>query len=151
MTPGGAGVQNLQQEAGSGLRLSMAISGLVLLVACANIANLLLAKGATRRAQTSISMALGASRSRLIRQMLVESLLLGCAGGLVGIAVAYAGARMILTLAFPGLAEPSARTPARLWPSSASLSPCRCSPDSSSESSPRGSLPTPIPPKLYVA
>jgi predicted permease len=79
----------------------MAISGLVLLVACANIANILLAKGATRRAQTSISMALGASRSRLIRQMLVESLLLGCAGGLVGIAVAYAGARAILALAFP--------------------------------------------------
>jgi len=101
LTPGGAGIQNLQQEAGSGLRLLMAISGLVLLVACANIANLLLAKGATRRAETSISMALGAARSRLIRQMLVESLLLGCAGGLIGIAVAYAGARMILTLAFP--------------------------------------------------
>ncbi|MGA2744568.1 MAG: ABC transporter permease [Candidatus Sulfotelmatobacter sp.] len=101
LAPGGAGVQNLQMETRSGLRLLMAISGLVLLVACANIANLLLAKGATRRAQTSISMALGASRSRLIRQMLVESLLLGCAGGLVGIAVAYAGARMILALAFP--------------------------------------------------
>ncbi len=101
LTPGGAGIQNLQQEAGSGLRLLMAISGLVLLVACANIANLLLAKGATRRTETSISMALGAARSRLIRQMLVESLLLGCAGGLVGVAVAYAGARMILTLAFP--------------------------------------------------
>ena len=79
----------------------MGISGLVLLVACANIANLLLAKGATRRAETSISMALGAARSRLIRQMLVESLLLGCAGGVVGIALAYAGARMILALAFP--------------------------------------------------
>jgi predicted permease len=101
ITPGGAGVQNLQQEAGSGLRLLMAISGLVLLVACANIANLLLAKGATRRAETSIRMALGAARSRLIRQMLVESVFLGCAGGILGIAVAYAGARMILTLAFP--------------------------------------------------
>ena len=101
LTPGGAGIQNLQQETGSGLRLLMAISGLVLLVACANIANLLLAKGATRRAQTSISIALGAARSRLIRQMLVESLLLGCAGGVVGIAVAYAGARTILSLAFP--------------------------------------------------
>jgi len=101
LTPGGAGIQNLQQEAGSGLHLLMAISALVLLVACANIANLLLAKGATRRSQTSISMALGAARSRLIRQMLVESLLLGCAGGVVGIAVAYAGARMILALAFP--------------------------------------------------
>jgi predicted permease len=101
LTPGGAGIQNLQQEAGSGLRLLLAISGLVLLVACANIANLLLAKGATRRAETSISMALGAARSRLIRQMLVESLLLGCSGGVVGVALAYAGARMILSLAFP--------------------------------------------------
>jgi predicted permease len=101
LTPGGAGVQNLQIETSSGLHLLMAISGLVLLVACANIANLLLAKSATRRAQTSISMALGASRSLLVRQMLVESLLLGCTGGLVGIAVAYAGARTILTLAFP--------------------------------------------------
>ena len=71
LTPGGAGVQNMQQQTGSGLHLLMGISGLVLLVACANIANLLLAKGATRRAETSISMALGASRSRLIRQMLV--------------------------------------------------------------------------------
>jgi predicted permease len=101
LTPGGAGILNLQQEAASGLHLLMAISGLVLLVACANIANILLAKGATRRAETSISMALGAARSRLIRQMLVESLLLGCAGGVIGIAMAYAGARMILTLAFP--------------------------------------------------
>jgi predicted permease len=101
ITPAGAGIQNMQQEAGNGLHLLMGISGLVLLVACANIANLLLAKGATRRAETSISMALGAARSRLIRQMLVESLLLGCAGGVVGIALAYAGARMILALAFP--------------------------------------------------
>jgi|HubBroStandDraft_6_1064221.scaffolds.fasta_scaffold16610_4 predicted permease len=101
LTPGGAGIQNLQQETGSGLHLLMSISGLVLLVACANIANLLLARGATRRAETSIRMALGAARARLIRQMLVESLLLGCAGGVVGIGVAYAGARTILALAFP--------------------------------------------------
>ena len=101
LTPGGAGVQNLQQATGSGLRLLMTISGLVLLVACANIANLLLAKGATRRAETSIRMALGVARSRLIKQMLAESVLLGCGGGVLGIAVAYAGARMILALAFP--------------------------------------------------
>jgi predicted permease len=100
LTPGGAGIENLQRETGSGLRLLMTISGLVLLVACANIANLLLAKGATRRAETSIRMALGAARSRLIRQLLVESVLLGCAGGVIGIAVAFGGARMILALAF---------------------------------------------------
>ncbi len=101
ITPGGAGIQNMQQETSKQLYLLMAISGLVLLVACANVANLLLARGATRKAETSIRMAMGASRRRLIRQMLTESLLLGCMGGLAGLAVAYAGTRMILSLAFP--------------------------------------------------
>lgn len=101
LTPGGAGIQNLQQETSSGLNLLMGISALVLLVACANVANLLLAKGMARRAATSIRMALGASRARLIRQMLIESVLLGCAGGVLGVAFAYGGARMILALAFP--------------------------------------------------
>ena len=57
ITPGGAGIQNLQQNTGKGLYLLMIISGLVLLVACANIANLLLARGTTRKAETSIRMA----------------------------------------------------------------------------------------------
>jgi len=101
VVPGGAGIQNLQQEAGDGLHLLTGISALVLLVACANIANLLLAKGTARRAETSIRTALGAARSVLIRQLLIESALLGITGGLIGIAIAYAGARMILNLAFP--------------------------------------------------
>jgi predicted permease len=101
ITPGGAGIQSLQQATGKQLYLLMAISGLVLLVACANVANLLLARGTTRRAETSIRMALGAARSRLIRQLLTESVLLGCIGGLAGLAVAYAGTRTILALAFP--------------------------------------------------
>jgi predicted permease len=101
VVPGGAGIQNLQQEAGDGLHLLTGISALVLLVACANIANLLLARGTARRAETSIRTALGAARSVLIRQLLIESALLGIAGGLIGIAIAYAGARMILNLAFP--------------------------------------------------
>ena len=101
IAPGGAGIQNLQQETGKGLYLLMAISGLVLLVACANIANLLLARGTTRKAEISIRIALGAARGRLIRQMLTESILLGCLGGLAGLALAYAGTRTILSLAFP--------------------------------------------------
>jgi predicted permease len=101
ITPGGGGIQNLQQDTSKQLYLLMAISGLVLLVACANVANLLLARGTTRRADTSIRMALGAARSRLIRQMLTESILLSCAGGIVGLGVAYAGTRTILALAFP--------------------------------------------------
>jgi len=101
LTSAGGGIQNLQQQTGDGLRLLVWISALVLLVACANIANLLLARGTARRAETSIRTALGAARSVLIRQMLTESVLLSVAGGIIGIAIAYLGARTILTLAFP--------------------------------------------------
>jgi len=101
ITAGGAGIQNMQQETGKGLYLLMTISALVLLVACANIANLLLARGTTRKAETSIRMALGAARSRLVRQMLTESVILACLGGAAGLAVAYAGTRTLLSLAFP--------------------------------------------------
>jgi predicted permease len=101
LTPGGGGVQDLQIRTGDGLRLLVWISALVLLVACANIANLLLARGTARGAETSIRTALGASRSALIRQLLVESVLLSVTGGIIGIAIAYLGARLILTLAFP--------------------------------------------------
>jgi predicted permease len=101
ITPGGAGIQNLQQETGKGLYLLMTISALVLLVACANVANLLLARGTMRKAETSIRMALGAARSRLVRQMLTDSVLLACLGGLAGLVVAYAGTRTILSMAFP--------------------------------------------------
>jgi len=101
ITAAGGGIQNLQQETSKGLYLLMTLSGLLLLIACANVANLLLARGATRRAETSIRMALGAARGSLIRQMLTESVLLACLGGLAGLAVAYAGTRTILALAFP--------------------------------------------------
>jgi macrolide transport system ATP-binding/permease protein len=101
LTPGGLGIANLQERYESGLRLLMGISALVLLIACANIANLVLVRGMARRAETSIRMALGAARKRIIRQMLTESVLLACMGGLAGLIVAYAGTRMLLSLAFP--------------------------------------------------
>lgn len=101
LSPAGGGIQSMQQETGTGLRLLMAISALVLLIACANIANLLLARGTARRADTSIRMALGAGRRRLIQQMLTESVLLGCIGGIAGLGVAYGGVHMILSLMFP--------------------------------------------------
>jgi predicted permease len=101
LTPGGAGIQDLQEKTGNELYLLLTISGFVLLVACANVANLLLARGTKRKAEISMRMALGAARPRLIRQMLTESVLLSCLGGLAGLVLAYAGTRSIVALAFP--------------------------------------------------
>ena len=102
LTPGGAGIQGMQEEYGAHLHLLMWVAGLVLLVACANIANLLLVRGMARRMEMSLRTALGAGRGRLVRQLLTESVLLAGMGGLAGLIVAYAGTRMLLMLAFPG-------------------------------------------------
>jgi macrolide transport system ATP-binding/permease protein len=101
LTPGGAGIAQMQEQYGSGLHLLVAISALVLLIACANLANLVLVRSMGRAAETSLRMALGAQRARILRQMLTESVTLSVLGGSVGIAVAYAGAKMLLALAFP--------------------------------------------------
>jgi macrolide transport system ATP-binding/permease protein len=101
-TPGGAGIQQLQDSAKSQLHLLTWIAALVLLVACANIANLQLVRSMSRRGEMCVRTALGAKRSHIIRQLLTESILLSGLGGVVGLAVAYAGARMLLAMAFPG-------------------------------------------------
>jgi macrolide transport system ATP-binding/permease protein len=112
LTPGGAGIQTLQEDYASHLDMLMLISGLVLLIACANIANLLLVRGMGRRAEMSVRTALGAMRGRIVRQLLTESILLAGMGGLAGLALAYWGTRMLLMLAFPGEQNvPIAATP----------------------------------------
>ena len=100
--PGGAGIASMQDETASGLRLLMTVAGLVLLIACANIANLLLARGAAARSETAIRVALGAPRHRLLRQTLIESVMLAVFGGVLGLLVAFAGTRTILLLFFRG-------------------------------------------------
>jgi predicted permease len=101
LTPGGGGIQTLQIETGKGLKMLMILSSVVLLIACANIANLMLARATARRSEVALRMALGAGRRRVMLQILTESVLLSCIGGLAGLAVAYAGSRTILVLAFP--------------------------------------------------
>ena len=100
LAPGDAGVTALRDAYHEGLRLLLIAAGCVLLVACGNLANLMLARGLKDRAQTSIRVALGASRARIVRRSLVECVTLAAIGGAMGIAVAYAGTRLILHLAF---------------------------------------------------
>jgi putative ABC transport system permease protein len=100
LIPGGAGVAEMRDEYQDGLKLLLIAAGCVLLVACGNLANLMLARGLKDRAQISVRVALGASRFRLVRKALVESVVLAIIGGTLGIAVAYAGTRLILYLAF---------------------------------------------------
>src|SRR6266568_2378473 len=95
LTPGGGGIQNMQDEYKEHLHLLTWIAALVLLVACANIANLLLVRGMSRRAEISIRTALGAQRSRIVRQLLTESVLLSGMGGLLGLVISYLGAHAL--------------------------------------------------------
>ncbi|MGA7313138.1 MAG: ABC transporter permease [Silvibacterium sp.] len=100
LTPGGAGVAVMRDQYQDGLKLLLVAAGCVLLVACGNLANLMLARGLKDRMQTSVRVALGASWSRLVRKALVECVTLAVIGGALGIGVAYAGTRLILYLAF---------------------------------------------------
>jgi predicted permease len=102
LTLGGAGIARMRRDAADNLKLLLVASGLVLLIACANLATMLLARRAASRVQNAVRVALGAPRRRLIYQSLTESVLLAVVGGLAGLAVAFAGTRAILLLAFHG-------------------------------------------------
>jgi predicted permease len=94
--PAGAGVSYLREEYESSLNLLLVITGLVLLIACANLANLMLARSSRKQREMAIRMALGASRARLLRQMLIESILLAACGAGFGVALAQPLSRTLV-------------------------------------------------------
>ena len=102
VVPAGAGVGIMKEQYGRSLQILLAVCGLVLLIACANVANLLLARAAARRGQTALRLAMGASRRQIVTAALVESVLLAVAGAAVGLFVAIGAARLLLSLAFAG-------------------------------------------------
>jgi predicted permease len=108
---GGNGVQMMRDQYKDGLHLLMWVSGFVLLIACANLANLMLVRAANRQQQTSVRSALGASPAVLVRQTLTESVVLAVLGGIAGIVVAFVGTRVILYLAFQRDPVPIQATP----------------------------------------
>src|SRR2546429_1439138 len=109
--PAGAGVAVMKEEYGRSLQILLSVCGLVLLIACSNVANLLLARGVARRGQTAVRLAVGATPRQIVMQALTESVLLAIGGGIVGLLVAMAAARVLLCPALPRSPLPSISTP----------------------------------------
>jgi predicted permease len=101
LVPGGAGITSMRERYERWLQILMAVTGFVLLIVCANVANLMLVRGMERRRETSLRIALGARASRIVRQEFTQSMVLSLFGGAAGLAIAFAGTRLILHFAFP--------------------------------------------------
>jgi macrolide transport system ATP-binding/permease protein len=98
LEPGGTGLDTLRRQYSEPLFVLMSMVGLILAIACANLANLLLARASARRREIAVRLSLGAGRGRIVRQMLTESVLLSLTGGVFGLFVAFAGIRLITWL-----------------------------------------------------
>jgi predicted permease len=101
LRPGGGGITSMRELYERWLEILMGVTAFVLLIVCANVANLAIVRGIERRRETSLRVALGAPTSRVVRQALTESVLLSLCGGAAGLAIAYAGTQLVLRLAFP--------------------------------------------------
>ena len=117
LVPGAHGVSRIRSQYGDSLTILMAIVAVVLLIACANLANFLLARAIARQREVATRLALGSSRGRIIRQSLQEALLLSLSGGAFGLALAFAATRALIAF----VAEGSANTPLDARPDSAIL------------------------------
>jgi predicted permease len=105
IVPGGSGIGVMRDTYAASLRLLFALCIGVLLIACSNVANLLLSRGVARRAQISVQLALGATRKRILRQALTECIVLALLGGLLGVGIGWLGAKLVIALAFRHTAD----------------------------------------------
>ena len=113
------GASSLRDQYGDSLKILMGVVVMVLLIACANLANFLLARAATRKREIATRLALGSSRARIIRQSMIETLLLSLAGGVLGLGIAFAATRVLIRFVSQGNAyiamDPTPDTPVLLF------------------------------------